>query len=183
MKTHEGIEKACKGILRKNKSQNYFDFEIHNEPVITLKNKRRGRTLKNGDEKVAVTTNHFSVKLIFHQEQFDKPLGRCGYYLLITNKNDIAFEEAMQSHKDPYKNEHTHRKAKSSLNLEPIYLPQKHFWPSSRILSKELSKSSNSGVDNASETCLASRSLTAESQSPDRHYKEIIFIDKMNHDV
>jgi transposase len=31
-------------------------------------------------------------------------------------------EEAMQSHKDQYKNEHTNRRAKSSLNLEPIYL-------------------------------------------------------------
>jgi transposase len=122
LKTQEGIEKACQGILRKNKSQNFFDFEIHNEPVITFKNKRRGRTSKNGDEKVAVTKNHFSVKLTFHQEHYDKALSRCGYYPLITNKNDISLEEAMQSHKDQYKNEHTNRRAKSSLNLEPIYL-------------------------------------------------------------
>lgn len=122
LKTQEGIEKTCQGILRKNKSQNFFDFEVRNEPVITFKNKRRGRASKNGDEKVAVTTNYFSVKLIFHQEHFNKALGRCGYYPLITNKNDLSIEEAMQSHKDQYKNEHTNRRAKSSLNLEPIYL-------------------------------------------------------------
>ncbi len=111
LKTHEATEKACQGLLRKNKSQNFFDFEIHNEPVITFKNKRRGRASKNGDEKVAVTTNLFSAKLIFHQEHFDKTLGRCGYYPLITNKNDISLEEAMQSHKDQYKNEYTNRRA------------------------------------------------------------------------
>jgi transposase len=122
LKTREGIEKACQGILRKNNSQDFFNFEIHNEPVITYKNGRRGRSSKNGAEKVAVTTDHFSVRLIFHKERFDKALWRCGYYPLITNKNDISLEDAMQSHKDQYKNEHTNRRAKSSLNLEPIYL-------------------------------------------------------------
>jgi transposase len=122
LKTHEGIEKACQGILRKNKSQDFFNFEIQNEPVITFKNGRRGRASKNGDEKVPVTTDHFTVRLIFHQELFDKALWRCGYYPLITNKKDISFADAMQSHKDQYKNEHTNRRAKSSLNLEPIYL-------------------------------------------------------------
>jgi len=122
LKTLEGIEKACQGILRKNNSQDFFVFEIHNEPVTTYKNRRRGRSAINGDEKVAVTTDHFSVRLIFHQERFDKALWRCGYYPLITNKNDISLEDAMQSHKDQYKNEHTNRRAKSSLNLEPIYL-------------------------------------------------------------
>ena len=122
LKTGEGIKKACQGILRKNNSQDFFDFEIHNEPVITYKNRRRGRSSKNEDEKVAVTTDHFTVRLIFHQERFDKALWRCGYYPLITNKKDISLEDAMQSHKDQYKNEHTNRRAKSSLNLEPIYL-------------------------------------------------------------
>jgi len=122
LKNREGIEKACQSILRKNNSQDFFNFEIHNEPVITYKNRRRGRSSKNGDEKVAVTTDHFTVRLIFHQEHFDKALWRCGYYPLITNKNDISYEEAMQSHKDQYKNEHTNRRAKSSLDLEPIYL-------------------------------------------------------------
>jgi transposase len=122
LKTREGIEKACQGILRKNNSQDFFDFEIQNEPVTTYKNGRRGRSSKNGDEKVAITKDHFTVRLIFHPEIFDKALWRCGYYPLITNKNDISFEEAMQSHKDQYKNEHTNRRAKSSLNLEPIYL-------------------------------------------------------------
>jgi transposase len=122
LKTREGIEKACQGILKKNNSQDFFDFEIQNEPVTIYKNGRRGRSSKNGDEKVAITKDHFTVRLIFHQDLFDKALWRCGYYPLITNKNDISFEEAMQSHKDQYKNEHTNRRAKSSLNLEPIYL-------------------------------------------------------------
>ncbi len=122
LKTLEGIEKACQGILRKNNCQDFFDVEIHNDPVITYKNRRRGRSSKNSDEKVAVSTDHFSVTLIFHQERFDKALWRCGYYPLITNKNDISLEDAMRSHKDQYKNEHTNRRAKSSLNLEPIYL-------------------------------------------------------------
>jgi transposase len=122
LKTREGIEKACQGILRKNNCQDFFHVQIHNDPVITYKNRRRGRSEKNSDEKVAVTTDHFSVTLIFHQERFDKALWRCGYYPLITNKNDISLEDAMRSHKDQYKNEHTNRRAKSSLNLEPIYL-------------------------------------------------------------
>jgi transposase len=122
LKTREGIEKACHGIFRKNNSRDFFDFEIQNEPVTIYKNARRGRSSKNGDEKVAITKDHFTVRLIFHPEIFDKALWRCGYYPLITNKNDISFEEAMQSHKDQYKNEHTNRRAKSSLNLEPIYL-------------------------------------------------------------
>jgi len=122
LKTREGIEKACQGILRKNNCQDFFHVQIHNDPVITYKNRRRGRSAINSDEKVAVTTDHFSVILIFHQKRFDKALWRCGYYPLITNKNDICLEDAMRAHKDQYKNEHTNRRAKSSLNLEPIYL-------------------------------------------------------------
>lgn len=46
------------------------------------------------------------------------------YYPLITNKpeENLSIEEAMMAHKNQYKCEHINRRAKSSLNIEPIYL-------------------------------------------------------------
>jgi transposase len=43
---------------------------------------------------------------------------------LVTNKpaEDFSIEDAMLAHKGQYKNEHTNRRAKTSLNLEPIYM-------------------------------------------------------------
>ena len=43
---------------------------------------------------------------------------------LVTNKavEDLSIEQAMLAHKGRSKNEHTNRRAKTDLNLEPIYL-------------------------------------------------------------
>jgi transposase len=43
---------------------------------------------------------------------------------LITNKSEetLSIKEAMLAHKNQYKCEHINKRAKSSLNLEPIYL-------------------------------------------------------------
>jgi transposase len=124
LKTHEQIEKACRDILKKNDTQAFFEFEITNEPITTHKNKKRGRAPKQGAEQIAVIQDHFRVDLHFNNAQFDTAISKCGYYPLITNKptEDFSIEDAMLAHKGQYKNEHTNRRAKTSLNLEPIYM-------------------------------------------------------------
>lgn len=48
----------------------------------------------------------------------------CGYYPLITNAtaDELPIEKSMLMHKGQHKNEHTNRRAKTGLHLEPIYL-------------------------------------------------------------
>jgi transposase len=125
LKTEEAIDKACASILKKYYTTDFFEYSIKNEPLITYKNKKRGRPAKNKkQDKIAVSTDHFSVGLKFDEAIFEKALYRCGYYPLLTNKSreDLTIEAAMMAHKNQYKSEHTNRRAKSGYNLEPIYL-------------------------------------------------------------
>lgn len=125
LKTRESIEKACDAILRKYQSAEFFTYTISNNPVVTYKNKKKGRP-KNGEkpEKVKVVTDHFSVALHFNETAFEEALYRCGYYPLITNKSqeDLPIEGAMMAHKNQYKPEHINRRAKSGFKLEPVYI-------------------------------------------------------------
>ena len=123
LKTEAAIDKACASILKKYQVTAFFEYTIENNPTVTYKNKKRGRPSKDA-EKVAVTEDHFSIKLIFDEVAFENALGYCGYYPLITNKNreDLSIEAAMMAHKNQYKSEHTNRRAKSGYRLEPIYL-------------------------------------------------------------
>lgn len=125
LKTREAIDSACQKIIKKNKTEDFFTYRIDNHPVVTYKNKRRGRQPKNGQhQKVAVTTDHFSIELSFKPEAFEQALCRCGYYPLVTNKpcQDLPIEAAMKAYKDQYKVEHTNRRAKGGYSLEPIYI-------------------------------------------------------------
>jgi len=125
LKTQESIDKACASILKKYYTTDFFEYSIKNNPIVTYKNKRRGRPAKNKkQDKIAVSTDHFSVGLKFNKAAFEKALYRCGYYPLLTNKSkeDLTIEAAMMSNKNQYKSEHTNRRAKSGYNLEPIYL-------------------------------------------------------------
>jgi len=124
LKERERIEKACRGILKKNKTQAYYDFAIFNDPVTTYKNKHRGRASQQGAEKMATTSDWFRIELRFDPKRFNEAMSQCGYYPLVTNKavEDLSIEQAMLAHKGQYKNEHTNRRAKTGLNLEPIYL-------------------------------------------------------------
>ncbi len=111
--------------MKKNQTADFFEVTIKNDPVVTYKNKKRGRTAKDQKpEKTAVTTGHFSIDVTFDEAIFKKAIERCGYYPLITNKaeKDLSIEAAMMAHKNQYKSEHTNRRAKSAYNLEPIYL-------------------------------------------------------------
>ena len=123
LKTEEAIDKACRSILKKNQTTELFDFKIKNNPVTTYKNKKKGRPVK-GAEKVAVTSDNFSVTLTFNERAFAEALSRCGYYPLITNmpEESLSIESAMMAHKNQYKSEHINRRAKSGYNIEPIYL-------------------------------------------------------------
>ena len=125
LKTEESIRAACESILKKRKSADFFEFRISNQPVISYKNAKRGKPSKNKEnEQVAVVADHFSVELIFSQNQLDTALDKCGYYPLITNKpkEELSIHDAMMAHKNQYKIEHTNRRAKSGFSLEPIYL-------------------------------------------------------------
>lgn len=125
LKTELAIEQRCDAILKKYRTGSIFQYTISNDPVTIYKNKKKGRPANNeAPEKIAVVTNNFSVALQCNQAAFTKELNRCGYYPLITNKPEesLSIEEAMLAHKGQYKSEHINRRAKSSLNIEPIYL-------------------------------------------------------------
>lgn len=125
LKTESAIAQRCDATLKKYRAGDFFQYIISNDPVTTYKNKKQGRTAKDTTpETVPVVTNNFSVALKFDEVAFEKELALCGYYPLITNKPEksLSIEEAMLAHKNQYKCEHINRRAKSSLNLEPIYL-------------------------------------------------------------
>jgi transposase len=125
LKTAKAIDKACASILKKNHTQDFFQYEIINDPITTYKNTRRGRPSTTTQTKqVPVVTDNFRVKLLFQEHAFETALDRCGYYPLITNKpeQELSIEGAMMAHKNQYKSEHTNRRAKSGYKLEPIYL-------------------------------------------------------------
>jgi transposase len=125
LKNRDAIEKACDGILKKYRTGQFFTYEIINTPVVTYKNKHRGRPSKNKPvEKIAVHTDQFHVHLNFDSPAFDAAVAECGYYPLLTNKSleELSIEDAMLAHKGQYKNEHTFRRAKGTYELEPIYL-------------------------------------------------------------
>lgn len=125
LKTEADIEKRCAAILKKYRTTIFFQYMISNNPISIYKNKKKGRPAQNEiPEKVAVVSDNFSVMLQFDQAAFDNELARCGYYPLITNKPEhaLSIEEAMLAHKNQYKCEHLNRHAKSSLQIEPIYL-------------------------------------------------------------
>ena len=110
---------------KKNRTADFFQYTIVNDPITTYKNKNQGRPSKNKkSEKVAVVKDNFSITFQLDQSAIDKELSFCGYYPLITNKPEetLSIEEAMLAHKNQYKCEHINRRAKSSLNIEPIYL-------------------------------------------------------------
>jgi transposase len=125
LKTRQAIEQACAQILKANKTESFFSYRIINDPITTYKNKHRGRPCKNANaEQMAVLKDHFHVQLDFDQHAYQQALSRCGYYPLLTNKHpqDLSIEDAMLAHKKQYKSEHTFRRAKGPLSLEPIYL-------------------------------------------------------------
>jgi transposase len=125
LKTEENIDKACKRILKGKQTTPFFTYRIVNEPIISYKNKKRGRPAKGTDpERIKVVTDQFRIILDFNQEAFNHALSHCGYYPLLTNRNadQLEIEQAMLAHKNQYKCEHNFRRAKGPLNIEPIYL-------------------------------------------------------------
>ncbi|MDZ7758946.1 MAG: IS1634 family transposase [Desulfovermiculus sp.] len=123
LKTYESIDQACADILKKQKTSDYFCYTIINDPVVTYKNKHRGRTPKNKEpEKVAVFTDHFRIELRLNEDAVEEFIATCGYYPLITNNSELSLNDAMLAHKGQYKSEAINRRAKSELKLEPIYL-------------------------------------------------------------
>lgn len=125
LKTEPSIDQACSSVLKKYQTGDFFGYTIHNDPIVSYKNKKRGRLKTNEQaEKVTVYQDRFTVSTSFDESAFDKALYQAGYYPLLTNKpaEELSLHEAMMAHKNQYKCEHTNRRAKSGFNLEPIYL-------------------------------------------------------------
>jgi transposase len=125
LRSYDAIDKACSAILKNNHTKPFFTYRIINEPIITYKNKHRGRPSKKAKpEQVTLVQDHFKVELILDQNALDHALSRCGYYPLLTNqsKEQLSIEEAMLAHKKQYKSEHTFRRAKGPYSIEPVYL-------------------------------------------------------------
>ena len=129
LKTYAAIDKACQGILKKHHTEDLFDYQIYNNPVVSYRNKSKGRPSKNKKaEKIAETKDCFTVAIKFNDKAYNHALYRCGYYPLITNmpKESFTVEEAMHGHKNQYKSEHINRRSKGDYRLEPIYLHKPH---------------------------------------------------------
>ena len=125
LKSYDAIDKACSAILKKNHTKRFFTYRIINEPITTYKNKHRGRPLtKVEPEQITVVQDHFKIELILDQNALQQALSRCGYYPLLTNQRpeQLSIEDAMLAHKKQYKSEHTFRRAKGPLSIEPVYL-------------------------------------------------------------
>jgi len=125
LKSYDAIDKACSVILKNNHTQPFFTYRIINEPITTYKNKQPGRPSKKVQpEQITVVQDHFKLELILDQNALDHALSRCGYYPLLTNQSpeQLSIEDAMMAHKKQYKSEHTFRRAKGPLNIEPVYL-------------------------------------------------------------
>jgi transposase len=123
LKTRKDIQAACAAILSKRNTEPYFTYILTNHPVNTYKNGKPGRPAATAN-KVATVKNHFSVRLEFNEDAFEKDLAQFGYYPLITNKaaDELSIQEAMMAHKNQYKIEHTFRRSKGPLSIEPVYL-------------------------------------------------------------
>lgn len=60
LKDEASIDKACQAVLKKYKTGDVFEYTLHNEPLVTYKNKKRGRpSVTLPLEKVPVETDHF----------------------------------------------------------------------------------------------------------------------------
>jgi len=86
LKTQEGIDKACCGILEKYHTTEMFEYEITNDPKVTCKNTKRGRS-----KKVKVVKDCYSITLTFKDEAYQAQLYICGYYPLISNMPKETF--------------------------------------------------------------------------------------------
>jgi len=125
LKTAAAIDIACKQILKQFKTGDFFEYTLHNDPLITYKNTKRGRPSANRPmEKAAVVQDRFRIDLRINQEAIDQAVSQAGYYPLVTNQSAsrLSIEDAMMAHKNQYKVEHTYRRSKSGYELEPIYL-------------------------------------------------------------
>jgi transposase len=125
LKTKAAIDKACKAIVKKYQLTDFLHYTICNDPKVIYKNKKRGRpSATQPVEKVKIVKDHFYLKWQFNEKAVEDARYRLGYYPLVTNKpaEDLSIPEAMIAHKNQYKVEHTYRRSKTNLTLEPIYL-------------------------------------------------------------
>jgi transposase len=125
LKTRAAIDKACKGIVKKYQVSEFLQYSIHSDPKLTYKNKKKGRpSATQPVEKVKIVKEHFRLQVHLNEKAVEDARYRAGYYPLVTNKpaEALSIQEAMIAHKNQYKVEHTYRRSKTNLSLEPIYL-------------------------------------------------------------
>lgn len=125
LKTRAAIDKACKAIVKKYQVSDFLQYAIHNDAQVSYKNKKRGRpAAAQPVEKIKIIKDHFRLQLLLNEKAVEDARYRAGYYPLVTNKpaEALSIQEAMIAHKNQYKVEHTYRRSKTNLSLEPIYL-------------------------------------------------------------
>lgn len=125
LKEEAAINNSCQTIFKKYKTGDFFEYSLHNDPLVTYKNSKRGRpATARPVEKVPVVQNRYRIDLHFKQRAYDQEMSRAGYYPLVTNKpaSQLSVMDAMMAYKNQYKVEHTYRRSKSGYQLEPIYL-------------------------------------------------------------
>jgi transposase len=125
LKTRPAIDKACRAIVKKYQVSDFLQYAIHNDVQVLYKNKKRGRPAATQPvEKIKIVKDHFRLQLHLNEKAVEDARYRAGYYPLVTNKpvEDLSIQEAMIAHKNQYKVEHTYRRSKTHLDLEPIYL-------------------------------------------------------------
>ena len=125
LKTRPAIDKACRAIVKKYQVSDFLQYAIYNDPQVTYKNKKRGRpAAAQPVEKIKIVKDNFRLQVHLNEKAVEDARYRAGYYPLVTNKpvEDLSIQEAMIAHKNQYKVEHTYRRSKTYLDLEPIYL-------------------------------------------------------------
>lgn len=125
LKTRAAIDKACKAIVKKYQVSDFLQYSIHNDAQVSYKNKKRGRpAAAQPVEKIRIVKDHFHLQVLLNEKAVEDARYRAGYYPLVTNKpaEALSIQEAMIAHKNQYKVEHTYRRSKTNLSLEPIYL-------------------------------------------------------------
>ena len=125
LKTRAAIDKACRAIVKKYQVSDFLQYAIYNDPQVIYKNKKRGRpAAAQPVEKIKIVKDNFRLQVHLNEKAVEDARYRAGYYPLVTNKpvEDLSIQEAMIAHKNQYKVEHTYRRSKTNLDLEPIYL-------------------------------------------------------------
>ena len=124
LKSEQAIKNAISGIIKKNQTQDFFDYTINTYPKTTQKQKRRGKpNSKTIYETITTLSFDFSYSLNEKKVADTKLLSP--YYILLSNKMDETFTlpQAFETYKQEYKVENVFRRMNNdTFQTVPMYL-------------------------------------------------------------